>query len=71
MHVDLLANTKGTPKVIHGTENGKKTACGINLVKPENIGMFTNAGTMTDVIQMTCEKCKTVIAKKLDRTSVV
>ncbi|MBR5361768.1 MAG: hypothetical protein IK134_00365 [Oscillospiraceae bacterium] len=69
MHVDLLANTKGTPKVIHGTENGKKTACGINLVKPENIGMFTNAGTMTDVIQMTCEKCKTVIAKKLIRES--
>ncbi len=69
MHVDLLANTKGTPKVIHGTENGKKTACGINLVKPENIGMFTNAGVMTDVIQMTCEKCKTVIAKKLIRES--
>ena len=69
MHVDLLATTKGSPKIIHGTENGKKTACGINLVKPENIGMFTNAGQMNDVIQLTCEKCKTVIAKKLIRES--
>ncbi len=69
MQVDLLSTTKGSPKVIHGTENGKKTACGINLVKPENIGMFTNAGQMNDVIQLTCEKCKTVIAKKLIRES--
>ena len=69
MHVDLLSTTKGSPKIIHGTENGKKTACGINLTRPENIGMFTNAGQMNDVIQLTCEKCKTVIAKKLIRES--
>ena len=69
MHVDLLSTTKGSPKIIHGTENGKKTACGINLTKPENIGMFTNAGQMNDVVQMTCEKCKTVIAKHLIRES--
>lgn len=67
MHVDLITTTKGSPKIIHGTENGKKTACGINLTKPENIGQFTSTGTMSDVIQMTCEKCKTVIAKKLIR----
>ncbi len=69
MHVDLLSTTKGSPKIIHGTENGKKTGCGINLTKPENIGMFTNTGQMTDVVQITCEKCKTVIAKHLIRES--
>ena len=69
MHVDLITTTKGTPKIIHGTENGKKTACGINLTKPENIGHFASTGEMTDVIQMTCEKCKTVIAKKLIKES--
>lgn len=69
MHVDLLSTTKGSPKIIHATENGKKTGCGINLVKPENIGMFTNAGQMTDVVQITCEKCKTNIAKRLIRES--
>ena len=35
MHVDLITTTKGNPKVIHGTDNGKNTACGINLTKPE------------------------------------
>ena len=69
MHVDLITTTKGSPKVIHGTENGKRTACGINLSKPENIGKYTGAGVMTDVIQMTCEKCKMVIAKHLIKES--
>ena len=67
MHVDLLSTTKGSPKIVHGTENGKRTACGINLLKPENVGMFTSSGTLTDVVQLTCEKCKTVIAKKMIR----
>ena len=65
MHVDLISTTKASTKVIHGSENGKRTACGINLTKPENIGMYTSIGQMTDVVQMTCDKCKTVIAKKL------
>ena len=63
MHVDLIATTKGT-KMIHGTDNGKKTACGINLTRPENVGLYTTAGEMNDIIQLTCEKCKTLIAKK-------
>ena len=70
MHVDLITTTnKGAAKIIHGTENGKKTACGINLTKPENIGHYANTGEMSDVIQLTCEKCKTVIAKKLIKES--
>ena len=63
MHVDLIATTKGD-KLIHGTDNGKKTACGINLTKPENLGKYTTAGEMNDIMQLTCEKCKITIAKK-------
>ncbi|HAM68208.1 MAG TPA: hypothetical protein DCP68_01120, partial [Ruminococcus sp.] len=69
MHVDLITTTKGSPKVVHATENSKKTACGINLTKPENIGQFAAAGELSDVIQITCEKCKTIIAKKLIKES--
>ena len=69
MHVDLISTTKGSPKVVHATENSKKTACGINLTKPENIGQFAAAGELSDVIQITCEKCKTIIAKKLIKES--
>ena len=73
MHIDLLQTTgKGRGKDTHATENGKKTACGINLTKPENIGAFASTGELSDVSQIseiTCEKCKTVIAKKLIRES--
>ncbi|MCQ2408822.1 MAG: hypothetical protein MJ065_09905, partial [Oscillospiraceae bacterium] len=69
MHVDLISTTKGSPKVVHATENSKKTACGINLTKPESIGQFASAGELSDVIQITCEKCKTIIAKKLIKES--
>ncbi len=69
MHVDLITTTKGSPKVVHATDNSKKTACGINLTKPENIGQFASAGELSDVIQITCEKCKTIIAKKLIKES--
>ena len=69
MQVDLISTTKSSTKVVHGTENGKRTACGINLLKPENVGSFTKIGIMSDVIDLTCEKCKTVIAKKLIRES--
>ena len=64
MHFDLI---KSMSKDVHGTDTGKKTACGINLLKPENVGRFTTIGTMNDVSQLTCEKCKTVIAKKMIR----
>ncbi len=73
MHIDLLQTTgKGRGKETHATENGKKTACGINLTKPENIGAFATTGELSDVSQITditCEKCKTVIAKKMIRES--
>ena len=51
--------------VVHGTENGKKTGCGINLTKPDNIGKFVSGAPMQDIVDITCEKCKMVLAKKL------
>lgn len=52
MHIDLIASTKSRTKEVHGTENGKRTGCGINLVKA--VGQYTSAGTMTDIAQLTC-----------------
>ncbi len=69
MHVDLLSANKSRTKEVHATTNGKMTACRINLSKPENIGQFTSIGEMQDVVQITCEKCKTNIAKQLIRES--
>ena len=50
---------------VHGTENGKKTGCGINLTKPENVTKYLRGNIMTDLKELTCEKCKTVMAKKM------
>ena len=71
MHVDLLSSTakSGKGKEIHATDNGKRSACGINLTKVENIGAYTSIGEMTDITQITCEKCKTVIAKRMIKES--
>lgn len=51
--------------IVHGTENGKKTGCGINLTKPDNIGKYVSGAPMQDIVEITCEKCKMVLAKKL------
>ena len=69
MHVDLISATRSRSKEIHATVNGKHTACRINLSKPENIGQYTSIGEMKDVVEITCEKCKNVIAKQLIRES--
>ena len=72
MHIDLISATKtgkSGANEIHGTDNGKRTACGINFTKPENIGRYTAIGEMTDVAQLTCEKCKTILAKRIIRES--
>ena len=55
--------------VVHGTENGKKTGCGINLTNPDNIGKFVSGAPMQDIVDITCEKCKMVLAKKLIKES--
>lgn len=50
---------------VHGTFNDKKTGCGINLTKPENVNRFRRGSKMTDLGELTCEKCKTRIAKEM------
>ncbi len=50
---------------VHGTFNDKKTGCGINLLKPENVTRYRRGGKMTDLGEITCERCKTKIAKEM------
>ena len=63
MEITLIKSVNGNE--IHGTENNKKTGCGIDLTKPENIGRYIPNGVMTDLIDMNCEKCREVLAKKM------
>ncbi len=50
---------------VHGTFNDKKTGCGINLAKPENVTRYRRGAQMTDLGEITCEKCKTKIAREM------
>lgn len=63
--MDITLVTSSYDKVVHGTENDKKTGCGINLLKPENVTRFHRTSRMTDLKEITCEKCKANLAKKL------
>ncbi len=53
---------------VHGTFNDKRTGCGINMLKPENATRFRRGGQMTDLGEITCERCKTKIAKEMIRS---
>ena len=50
---------------VHGTFNDKRTGCGINLMKPEYATRYRRGGNMTDLGEITCERCKTKIAKEM------
>lgn len=63
--MDITLVTSSFDKIVHGTENEKKTGCGINLMKPENVTRFHRTSRMTDLKEITCEKCKASLAKKL------
>ena len=69
MHVVLISDNRSNPKVIHASENGRRTPCGIYYTRPENLKNYPSIGEMSDVMQITCDKCKTVIAKHLIRES--
>ena len=51
--------------IVHGTFNDKKTGCGINLLKPDTASRYHRSGQMTDLGEITCEKCKSKIAKEI------
>ena len=63
MEITLITSVKGDE--VHGTDNDKKTGCGINLLKPENVTRYRRSGVMNDLKEITCERCKTILAKKI------
>ena len=63
--MDITLITAVGSDLVHGTENDKKTGCGINLLKADNVTKYRRAGTMTDLKEITCEKCKSNLAKKI------
>ena len=65
--MDITLVTSSFNDEVHGSDNDKRTGCGINLLKPENVTRFRRSGVMTDLKDITCEKCKAVLAKKIIR----
>ena len=63
--MDITLVTASNSKEVHGTDNDKKTGCGINLLRGENITVYRRIGRMTDLKEITCEKCKASLAKKM------
>lgn len=63
--MDIILITASFNDEVHGTFNDKKTGCGINLTKPENFNRYRRGSKMTDLGELTCEKCKTRIAKEM------
>ena len=63
--MDITLVTSSYDKVVHGTENEKKTGCGINLLRPENVTRYHRTSMMKDLKEITCEKCKASLAKKM------
>ena len=63
MNVTLI--TASFNDEVHGTFNDKRTGCGINLTKPENVTRYRRGAKMTDLGEITCEKCKTKVAKEM------
>ena len=65
--MDILLVTSSFNDDIHGSDDKKKTGCGISLIKPENISKYRISSVMTDLKEITCEKCKERLAKKIIR----
>ena len=63
--MDIRLVTTSFNDEVHGTFNEKKTGCGINLLKSENVTRYHRSGIMRDLGEITCEKCKTKIAKEM------
>lgn len=66
--MDITLVTSSMNDLVHGTSNDKKTGCGINLLKAENITRFRRSSRMTDLKEITCEKCKERLAKEIIRS---
>ena len=66
--MDIRLVTTSFNDEVHATFNDKKTGCGINLLKSENVTRYRRGAVMTDLGELTCEKCKTKIAKEMIRS---
>ena len=66
MDITLVTSTYNDD--VHGTDNDRRTGCGISLIKPENVTRFRRGEVMTDLKEITCEKCKAALAKKIIRS---
>ncbi len=66
--MDITLVTSSMNDLVHGTSNDKKTGCGINLLKAENITRYRRSSRMTDLKEITCEKCKERLAKEIIRS---
>ena len=66
--MDILLVTSSFNDEIHGSDDKKKTGCGISLIKPENISKYRIGGVMTDLKEISCDKCKERLAKKIIRS---
>ena len=63
--MDITLVTSSFNDEVHGTSDDRKTGCGINLLKPENVTKYRRGSTMTDLKEITCEKCKEKLAKMI------
>ena len=63
MEITLIKAIKGNE--VHGSDNPRRTGCGINLTKPENISRYITNGAMSDLNEINCEKCKMILAKRM------
>ena len=63
--MDVTIITSNLNDLVHATTTGKKTGCGIQLMKGENVTRYHRRGLMTDLGEITCEKCKAKIAKEI------
>ncbi len=66
MDIMLISTTFNSE--VHGTNNGKKTGCGINLLKAGNDTKYRQSGRMTDLKEITCERCKERLAREMIRS---
>ncbi len=66
--MDILLVTSSFNDEIHGSDDKKKTGCGISLIKPENISKYRIGNVMTDLKEISCDKCKERLAKKIIRS---
>lgn len=61
--------TSNSDGIIHGTDNGKRTGCGIRYNSGDNLRKYKQGEVLTDLIiamkTLNCEKCRRVLSSKM------